>query len=127
MFPVIAAVLSALVLAQANPSEFSAASIKPSQIYHAGGEGSGQEHVAVSGTGVTFTNASLSFCMQWAYNVRFYQISGPDRITQDRYDVIAKTDQPASKEQFMSMTQTLLADRFELKFHRETRSFPVYE
>jgi uncharacterized protein (TIGR03435 family) len=131
MFPAVAAVLSALVLAQANASgltdAFSAASIKPSQLYRAGGEGSGQEHVAFSPTGVTLTNASLSFCMQWAYNVRFYQISGPDRITQDRYDVIAKTDQPASKQQLMSMMQKLLADRFQLKFHRDTRPFPVYE
>lgn len=131
MFPAIATVLSALVVAQANPQGFSdvfsAASIKPSQLYRVGGEGSGQEHVAVAGTGVTLTNASLSFCMQWAYNVRFYQISGPNQITQDRYDVIAKADRPASKEQLMSMMQALLADRFQLKFHRDTRPFPVYE
>jgi uncharacterized protein (TIGR03435 family) len=107
--------------------EFSVASIKPSQLAHAGGEGSGREQVAISPTGVTLTNASLSFCVQWAYNVRPWQVSGPDRLTLDRYDVIAKTDQPTGKEQLMAMMQTLLADRFQLKLHRETRPIPVYE
>jgi uncharacterized protein (TIGR03435 family) len=127
MFPRFATVLSLLALAQATPLEFAAASVKPSQIYRAGGEGSGQEHAVISPAGVTLTNASLSFCIQWAYNVRFYQVFGPERLTQDRYDVIAKADQPASKEQIMAMMKTLLADRFQLKLHRESRSLPVYE
>jgi uncharacterized protein (TIGR03435 family) len=106
---------------------FDVASIKPSRIARAGGEGSGRERVTVTPDSVTIENGSLSFCIQWAYNVRFYQVSGPDRLVSQRYDIIAKTEKPSSRQQLMTMMQTLLSDRFSLRLHRETRTVPVYE
>jgi uncharacterized protein (TIGR03435 family) len=108
-------------------TEFDVASIKPSAWARAGGEGSGRESVVVSPNSINLGNASLSFCIQWAYNVKFYQVSGPERLTVDRYDIVAKTGKPARKEELMSMMQALLADRFHLRLHRETRAMPVYE
>lgn len=121
-----AAVFLAGTLNQAAQPVFDVASIRPSQIARAGGEGSRREHVALSPTSLTLVNVSLSYCLQWAYNVKFYQVAGPDWIVQQRYDVIAKTEQSAGKEQLRTMLQALLADRFRLRLHRETRIEPVY-
>jgi uncharacterized protein (TIGR03435 family) len=44
-----------------------------------------------------------------------------------RFDVEAKTENPsATHAELISMLQTLLADRFKLKFHRETKDVPGY-
>lgn len=108
--------------------QFDVASIRPSQAARAGGEGSTRESVTISPTTVTLRNASLSFCIQWAWSVRFYQISGPDWISRSRYDVTAKTGTPSTSEtQLKEMMQALLADRFHLRLRRDTNSIPVYE
>ncbi len=51
---------------------------------------------------------------------------GPDALSTDRYDVIAKVTPDASKEQRMVMLQSLLAERFKLVVHRETKELPIY-
>jgi len=107
--------------------EFDVASVRPSQISRTGGEGSGRERVAVSPKGVNLINASLSFCIQWAYRVKFYQVSGPDWLTRERYDVVAKTEEPSRPAQLMNMMQVLLGDRFRLRIRRESRIMPIYE
>jgi uncharacterized protein (TIGR03435 family) len=122
------AVGSAAPQSKTDPrSEFDVASVKPSRLARAGGEGSGRERVAVTPQSITIENAGLSFCMQWAYNVKFYQVNGPDRLVSERYDIMGKTERPSSKGQLRMMMQGLLADRFNLRFHRETRTVPVYE
>jgi uncharacterized protein (TIGR03435 family) len=55
------------------------------------------------------------------------QISGPGWIESDLYDVSAKVPPGTSKEQFQTMLQNLLAERFHLKVHRETKMLSVYE
>jgi len=52
--------------------------------------------------------------------------SGPDALSTDRYDVIAKVSPAASKEQRMLMLQALMAERFKLVVHRETKELPTY-
>ena len=71
-------------------------------------------------------NVSLRSCIQWAYRVRGYQISGPGWLTSERYDIVAKTSSPAADDQLRPMLQRLLADRFQLALHRETKELPVY-
>ena len=60
------------------------------------------------------------------YAVKLNQISGPDWITTDRYDIAATLPDGSRPDQVPVMMQTLLEDRFELKTHRETKEFPVY-
>ncbi len=55
------------------------------------------------------------------------QISGPGWIESDHYDVSAKVPPGTTKEQFQTMLQNLLAERFHLKIHRETRVLSVYD
>jgi uncharacterized protein (TIGR03435 family) len=63
-----------------------------------------------------------------AYGVtKVYPITrGPDPLSTDRYDVIAKVSPAASKEQRMLMLQALLAQRFKLVVHREKKELPIY-
>ncbi len=65
--------------------------------------------------------------VQIAYGVEDYQvIGGPGWFASDRYDIEAKAGNPAAgKDEMLPMLQSLLADRFRLRLHRETREFPV--
>jgi uncharacterized protein (TIGR03435 family) len=76
---------------------------------------------------LTGRNVSLQGLIREAYQLRNYQLSGgPDWIDSDAYDVMAKTDQPVTDEQRRLMLQALLADRFKLTFHRETKELPIF-
>jgi uncharacterized protein (TIGR03435 family) len=61
-----------------------------------------------------------------AYNVRIYQIAGPDWIATDRFDINARLPAQAKEDQIPGMLQALLAERFGLKVHREKRPFQVF-
>jgi uncharacterized protein (TIGR03435 family) len=79
------------------------------------------------GTGYTARNIPLKLMMSLMYRVPMRQISGgPDWIATDRYDVEAKSDHAYSLDDLHTMFQNLLADRFNLKFHKETKEGPVY-
>jgi uncharacterized protein (TIGR03435 family) len=52
-------------------------------------------------------------------------IGGPDWIHDEHYDIVAKAPPNATNDQIPQMLQTLLADRFKLISHRETRVLPV--
>ena len=58
--------------------------------------------------------------------LKFYQISGPEWIAGERYDIDAKLSEGASRDQVPDMIQSLLIDRFQMKAHREQREMPVY-
>jgi uncharacterized protein (TIGR03435 family) len=74
------------------------------------------------------TNASLDECIRWAYDVREYQVSGPDWIRSDAasYDIEAKAPPDTTERQMRLMLQALLQERFKLALHRETKELPVY-
>jgi uncharacterized protein (TIGR03435 family) len=61
-----------------------------------------------------------------AYEVRDDQISGPDWLDSERFDISAKAAGPAKDEQLMAMLQTFLAERFGLALHKETREMKGY-
>ena len=79
---------------------------------------------------ITCLDITLGELIVMAYGIRPYQISGPgwikDRSGSDVYDVIATTGNPAPVAQVKRMLGPLLADRFHLVFHRETRQLPVF-
>ena len=77
------------------------------------------------------TNVSLRFLIEYAYNVRDDQISGgPAWMDSERYEVLAKPAEggdPREDERFIRRrTESLLADRFHLTFHRDSKELPVY-
>jgi len=72
-------------------------------------------------------NIALRFIIQRAYDVRDFQLlGGPDWLNQ-RYAIQAKAPEGSfSEAQLRLMLQALLAERFQLKTHRETKEIPVY-
>jgi uncharacterized protein (TIGR03435 family) len=113
----------------ANPPAFEVASIKPHVF---GGARGGCSGMSISGSRVTIPCMSVRNLIMRAYDVRAYQISGgPASLTDmadTAYDIAAKAEGEGTPamEQVRVMMQTLLADRFQLKLHRETKELPVY-
>lgn len=67
-------------------------------------------------------NMPLIWLIGAAYNVPMREISGLSaELSNEGYDIEAKTERPVSREQMMRMLQTLLEDRFKLAVRRETR------
>jgi uncharacterized protein (TIGR03435 family) len=75
---------------------------------------------------INYTNVSLKNLLMVGYNVKGYQLSGPGWLDSERYDIVAKIPKGATKEQFQLMMQNLLAERFKLKLHRESKELPIY-
>jgi bla regulator protein blaR1 len=86
----------------------------------------------VPGGGLRAINATLRSLISEAYQVRDFEISGgPSWLGSARYDIEAKGQlDPTSQEQaglqVMKMLQALLADRFQLRVHRQTKEMPIY-
>lgn len=78
---------------------------------------------------LSVSNATLGMLVAAAYRVYDFQISGgPKWLNADRYDIEAKAagDTQPTDSQLMAMFQKLLAERFNLQAHRETKEAPVY-
>lgn len=113
--------LSCCIFSQTTPlPTFEAASVKPNT------SGSGSSSTNGSSGQIVFTNVSLSRLIQRAYGVKPYQFAGPDWLDSVRFDIAAKYPAGASKDQRPLMLQTLLADRFHLAIHRESKEMPAY-
>jgi uncharacterized protein (TIGR03435 family) len=70
---------------------------------------------------------TLQYLIEWSYGIQPSQHSGgPEWMGSDRYDVVAKAEGNATDPEMKLMVQTLLAERFKLKFHREQRSVSAY-
>jgi uncharacterized protein (TIGR03435 family) len=93
------------------------------------GEGMSYSEVKIASPGrLVATNASLDECIRWAYDLKEYQVSGPDWLNSDAasYDIEAKAPPDTKPGQMRLMFRTLLAERFKLELHRDTRLLPVY-
>jgi uncharacterized protein (TIGR03435 family) len=72
-------------------------------------------------------NVSVQMLITMAYGIKNNQISGaPGWVDSERYDISAKAEGTADQEQVKLMIQALLAERFKMKFHRETKEQPIY-
>ncbi len=75
---------------------------------------------------LSLRNATLSAAVQYAYNVKEYQVTGPAWLTSERYDIVGKAASAAAQPEMRVMLQNLLAERFKLAFHRDTKEMPVF-
>jgi uncharacterized protein (TIGR03435 family) len=69
---------------------------------------------------------SLADLIQAAYKVKSYQVSGPDWMNSQRFDVLAKMPEGSTKEQVPDMLKALLAERFKLVVHKESKEHSMY-
>jgi len=71
--------------------------------------------------------ATLKSMIREMYKITDVQIAGgPNWINTARFDVTAKAEHPDNLGNLNIMFQNMLADRFKLQFHRETRTLPVW-
>lgn len=117
------AIAALVTLSLAHAQSFEVASIKPS----ANKENGNFSEIAPGGRRFTATNASLNLLIVTAYDVSVRHISGgPGWMNSEFYDIQAETDRSASAGQIHLMLRHLLADRFKLALHRETKELPLY-
>lgn len=115
---------AAIVLAQtpASPT-FEVASVKP----HTSDD---RRDIMTVQPGGRFTvrNEPLRLLIRTAYQLQDDQIvGGPSWLTSDRFDIDAKAaDDRAFLSQLAPMLQALLADRFRLIVHHDTKELPVF-
>lgn len=105
--------------------KFEVASVKPSGPQSVrnreGGPGSRDP------THYSFRSATFQDLIAEAWNVHYFQISSKSALDKDRFDVIVNVPEGSTRDQFRLMMQSLLAERFQLKTHTESRDFPAYE
>ena len=102
---------------------FDVASVK---VNHSGAQST--RIAAPRGTGrLDVTNAMVHTLILNAFALQDFQLAGgPAWIRDTRFDIAARTNSGASREDVSAMLRSLLANRFHLKTHREPREMPTY-
>lgn len=120
------ALLISTVPARAQLPVYDVISIKPNQ------SGGHPRIGAAPGGRLTATNVNLKLLIEYAYDLRGYQISGgPGWQESAGYDIVATVEHPVTpsletRPYFQQLLQSLLADRFHLQVKLETKELPVY-
>jgi uncharacterized protein (TIGR03435 family) len=116
MAPYTTALLFASLALAASPDTapaFEVASIRPTQ--------PGKQRIEQAPGSITMRAYRVAACIQWAYSVQEVQVDGPGWLNEAQFDIVAKAAGPATDAEMRLMMQTLLAERFKLALHRETR------
>jgi len=117
----LAAAVALQAQAPVSPAAFDVSSVKPNK------EGGPSSVRVTPGGMLTVTNNNLRNIIRNAWNITNDQIAGgPDWLDSERFDITAKASVPFKQEEGRAMLQGLLAERFALKTHMETRELPVY-
>jgi uncharacterized protein (TIGR03435 family) len=113
-----------------TPPAFEVAVIKPSlpmaQAIPLLMQGKLKAGVSIDKARVDMGFVTLSDLIVQAYEVKPHQISGPDWLSMERFDIQAKLPDGAAEDQVPQMLRTLLADRFGMRIHTELRTLSVY-
>ena len=111
---------------------FEVASIKPAQPPTPDGQGRIFMRGPSGGPGtrdpgrVNLPFMSLKSLIMLAYDVKNYQITGPQWLDTERFDVTATMPPDTTKEQYRIMLQNLLIERFKMTVHKESKELPMY-
>jgi uncharacterized protein (TIGR03435 family) len=110
----------------AAPLTFEVTSVKPRTTQPAPGEFGGI-HALPGGQRYEARFVPLKLMIKLMYKITDSQIvGGPDWINTDRFDVDAKAETPTTLDNLHIMFQNMLVERFNMKFHRETRTLPAF-
>jgi uncharacterized protein (TIGR03435 family) len=118
----------AIAQTPAPAPSFEVATVKLAPLLNPADVAAGKLHVGMSidGARVDIGFFSLADLIPVAFRVKRYQVSGPDWMGAQRFDIQAKIPEGVSREQVPEMLQALLAERFKLAFHRDTKDNSVY-
>jgi uncharacterized protein (TIGR03435 family) len=112
------------LFAQTQQPTFEVADIKPSDPANLTAHGKGR---ILPGGRIEVPGATLKELIIFAYGVQEDMISGgPAWVTRDRFDLVAKAPENASPQILRPMLQSLLADRFKLAIHLQTKLQSAY-
>ena len=75
---------------------------------------------------IDYFGVTIRRLLMLAYGIQKSQVAGPDWLDLERFSIQAKVPDGASKEQFSLMLRSLLAERFKLTLHHETREIPAF-
>jgi uncharacterized protein (TIGR03435 family) len=130
-FPAGLALTAIAALAQTAPT-FEVASVKPAapldMVKMAQSIQNGQMPkigAHVDAARAEYTYMALKELIVMAYKVKPYQITGPDWLASQRFDIVAKMPEGATKADAPKMLRALLEDRFKLTVHRDKKENPV--
>jgi uncharacterized protein (TIGR03435 family) len=120
------ALCPAVLLAQ-PPAAFEAATVKLTANGRSANGWSYSDIRVPSPGRLEATNSRLDELIRYAYDIKDYQLSGPHWLNDDSvcFDISASAP-GASEAEIRAMLQKLLAERFHLQAHRDTRDLPVY-
>ena len=123
----VAAALTFTLAGHAQSPGFEVASVKPSNPNPATPLEAAPMVLPALGR-LTATNSTLQMLIMAAYQKQPFQIvGGPPWWRSDKFDINARAADPSlTTDQMLEMLKTLLADRFKLKVHTETREVPIY-
>ena len=114
--------------AQQPPLAFETSSVKPNNY------GAEERYIRIDprGGSLTVVNLQLRELITFAYQIQSFQLEGgPDWIASDRFDIVAKPEREVpstgGQDPLRMMLRTLLADRFTLGMHKETKELPIFE
>jgi uncharacterized protein (TIGR03435 family) len=118
-------VLAVVALANAQtPAAFEVASIKPTQ---PAGRGVPSSYgVKIDNAIAVYRGYSLRDLILAAFRVKPFQLAASDWTKTVTFDIQGKLPAGSKKEQVPEMLQALLAQRFKMTFHLDTKEFPVY-
>lgn len=103
------------------PPVFEVASVKPSPPGPNRGSNMHMDPGRLTCSGVTLIDL-----VRRAYDLKHYQISAPDWMSEERYELTATFPVVSGQEQIQQMLQALLVERFKIVVHREKKEMPVY-
>jgi uncharacterized protein (TIGR03435 family) len=123
----VACVLGIALPIAAQSDAFEVASVKPSNPNPSGPLGATPMVLPALGR-LTAQNVTLRILVMAAYSKQPFEIvGGPPWQNADKFDINAKAeDATLTTDQMLGLLKTLLADRFKLKVHTETREVPIY-
>ena len=115
--------VACVICAQTPILQFEVASVKPARP-------ASDEHLSVEMSidpaRISYVNVTLKNIISQAYRVKEYQVSGPDWLETERFDIVAKIPAGVSTDKISVMLQALLSERFKVGLHKQNRVMSAY-
>jgi uncharacterized protein (TIGR03435 family) len=114
---------AAFAQAEKQPEVFEVASVRALP-----GPAAGGGKLSISGSRITVDYYSLFGLITFAFDVKPYQVPGASALDRTYYEIAADAGdgRARTKAEFRPLMQKLLADRFKLRVHSESKEMPVY-
>ncbi|HEY3837258.1 MAG TPA: TIGR03435 family protein [Bryobacteraceae bacterium] len=110
----------ASVAPAAPPPAFEVASIKPNK------SGDGNSSFTTTEGSIHMRNVTPRILLEHAFNVKDYNLNAPSWVDDLHFDIVAKAPGEVKDAEMRLMLQSLLAERFQLKMHRESKEMTAY-